>query len=430
MIPTRRIVSIPAILALALAAPRGVGGQAVPPPPPEENLRVFLDCQRCDFDYFRQEVPFVNYVRDRRDAQLHVLVTQQQTGAGGLEYVFHFIGLGPLAAEEDTLRYVSLPDETGDETRAGMVRTFKLGLVPYVSSTPLGRRLDVRYQGPREGPTQEEAADPWNLWVFEARVSGEVSGESRSSDRSFDGSFGANRTTEDSKVDLSVRGDYSEEKFELSSGEEITSTSENHELEGSVVWALGPHWSWGMEGSATVSTRLNHDLATRFGPALEYNIYPYSEFTRRQITVYYTLEYATFDYEEITLFGKTSETRVEQTLEVSAGFEQPWGEIDASLEWSNYMDDFAQHRLDFFSRLEIRLFRGLSLDVEGSAARVKNQIYVPREDIPDEDVLLERRQLGTDFEYSFDIGFSYTFGSVFNNAVNPRMSRGGRGWYH
>jgi len=118
-----------------------------------------------------------------------------------------------------------------------------------------------------------------------------------------------------------------------------------------------------------------------------------------------------------------------QALEVSAGFEQPWGEIDASLEWSNYMDDFAQHRLDFFSRLEIRLFRGLSLDLEGSAARVKNQIFVAREDIPDEDVLLERRQLGTDFEYAFDIGFSYTFGSVFNNAVNPRMSRGGGGWY-
>ena len=73
------------------------------------------------------------------------------------------------------------------------------------------------------------------------------------------------------------------------------------------------------------------------------------------------------------------------------------------------------------------LFRGFSLDIRGNAARVKNQIYIPREQIPDEDVLLERRQLGTNFEYSFDIGFSYTFGSMFNNVVNPRMSRGGRG---
>jgi hypothetical protein len=421
-----------AILAAgALADYAGAQVTAPPATPQEENLRVFLDCQRCDFDYFRQEVPFLNYVRDRMDAQLHVLVTQQGTGGGGLEYTFHFIGLGALERRQDTLRYVSLPDETDDETRAGLVRTFKLGLVPFVSSTPLGRRLDVRYQGPRGMPTAEEAADPWNLWVFRARASAEVEGESRSSDRSFDGSFGANRTTEDFKVDLSLRGSYEERKFELSSGEELTSTSHNHELEGTAVWALGPHWSWGVTGSASISTRLNQDRAARLGPAVEYNIYPYAESTRRQITFFYTVEAATFDYEEVTLFDKMSETRVEQTFEASAAFQQPWGEIDASAEWSNFLDDFAQHRLELFARLEIRLFRGLSLDVDGSVARVKNQIYVPREDIPDEDVLLERRQLGTDFEYGFDIGFSYTFGSVFNNAVNPRMSRGGPGgWYH
>ncbi len=431
MRPNRRHPFLSATILLGLSLiPSGAGGQAASPEPSEQNLRVFLDCRRCDFDYFREEVPFVNYVRDRMDAQLHVLVTQQQTGAGGFEYIFHFIGLGPLEAQQDTLRYVSLPDETGDETRSGMVRTFKLGLVPYVSSTPLGRRLDVRYQGPREGPTREEEADPWNLWVFEARVSGEVSGESRSSERSFDGSFGANRTTEALKLDFRVRGDYSEDRFELSSGEELTSTSENHELEGTAVWSLGPHWSWGLTGSATVSTRLNQDLAARGGPALEYNIFPYAESTRRQVTFFYTMEVASFDYEEITLFDKTTETRVEQTLEVSAAFEQPWGEIDASAEWSNYLDSFRQHRLDVFARLEIRLLRGLSLDLMGRAARVKNQIYVPMENIPDEDILLERRQLGTDFEYSFDLGFSYTFGSVFNNAVNPRMSRGGGGGRH
>jgi len=353
-----------------------------------------------------------------------VLVTQQGTGAGGLAYTFHFIGLGPLAAMQDTLFYTSQPDETDDVTRAALVRTFKLGLVPFASPTPLGRYLDVTYRGPSGQPTEEEASDPWNLWVFEARVSAEVSGEERTSERSFDGSFGANRTTEDVKVDLSLRGSYSERTFELSEGEEL-STTKNHEFEGSIVWSLGPHWSWGLSGSATVSTRLNQDLAARFGPALEYDIFPYAESDRRQITVFYMVELATFDYEEVTLFARTAETRVEQTLETSAAFEQPWGEIDASVEWSNYLDDFAMHRLDFSGRLEIRLFRGLSLDLDGSVARVKNQIYLPREDIPDEDILLRRRQLGTDFEYNFDVGFSYTFGSVFNNVVNPRMHRGG-----
>ena len=42
------------------------------------GLRVFLDCGRdCDRDYLRREITFIDYVRDRRDAQVHVLVTSQ-----------------------------------------------------------------------------------------------------------------------------------------------------------------------------------------------------------------------------------------------------------------------------------------------------------------------------------------------------------------
>jgi hypothetical protein len=141
----------------------------------------------------------------------------------------------------------------------------------------------------------------------------------------------------------------------------------------------------------------------------------------------YQVEVASFDYEEITLFDRTEETRFTHALRIASAFEQPWGELDVSLEGSNYLDNFDQHRIELFSRMEVRLFRGLSLDIEGSLARVKDQIYEPKEDIPDEDILLRRRELGTDYQLSFEVGFSYTFGSVFNNVVNPRMSTGGGG---
>ena len=37
---------------------------------------MFLDCPNsfCDFDYYRTEITFVNWVRDRQFAQMHVLV--------------------------------------------------------------------------------------------------------------------------------------------------------------------------------------------------------------------------------------------------------------------------------------------------------------------------------------------------------------------
>src|SRR6187551_2715241 len=51
------------------------------------TIRVFFDCpDNCDFDFIRKEIDYVDYVRDRTDAELHVLVTTRDTGTGGNEY--------------------------------------------------------------------------------------------------------------------------------------------------------------------------------------------------------------------------------------------------------------------------------------------------------------------------------------------------------
>jgi hypothetical protein len=67
---------------------------------------------------------------------------------------------------------------------------------------------------------------------------------------------------------------------------------------------------------------------------------------------------------------------------------------------------------------------GLSLSIRGSVARVKDQIHEPRPSASDEDILLQQRELGTDYRFSLNVGLSSTFGSVLNNVVNPRMTGG------
>ena len=69
----------------------GARAQDLPAAPGVDRiLLVFMDCQapRCDFDHFRREIEWVNWVRDRQDAEVHVLVTSQRTGGpspgGGL----------------------------------------------------------------------------------------------------------------------------------------------------------------------------------------------------------------------------------------------------------------------------------------------------------------------------------------------------------
>jgi hypothetical protein len=422
-IPPSRLAAVLLLLAAA-SAPLRVVGQAAPAGP-EAALRVYLDCQRCDFDHMRREVPVVDYVRDQADADVHVLVTLEETGAGGDEYTFHFLGRGDLDGRADTLRYVTQQIQTEDEIRDGYTRTFGLGLVRYLAYADRidDVELDFADLADRLQATQPRD-DPWKLWVFRAAVGGELEGESRTRSTQLDGSFSASRTAEDFKIDLFFRGEYEEDEFDLSDG---TVVSRARDIGGNVtaVWSLGPRWSWGVVASAGAETRLNQSLFVRAAPALEYSLYPYAESTRRQITALYRVGVASFRYEEITLFDKTRETRLEESLELAANFRQPWGDLVVSLEGSHFLDDIEEHRIDLFTNLEIRLYRGLNLDIRGSVARVKDQIYVAREDIPDEEVFLRRRELGTDFEYSVEVGLSFTFGSVFNNVVNPRIRTGG-----
>ena len=72
--------------------------------------------------------------------------------------------------------------------------------------------------------------------------------------------------------------------------------------------------------------------------------------------------------------------------------------------------------------INIRVRRGLSLTLSGSGSRIHDQIFLPRADQSDEDVLLRRQQLATDFDYRFSVGLTYSFGSIYNNVVNSRFA--------
>jgi hypothetical protein len=420
-----------AILLSVSAIPAAIHAQAPEgPPPPSDGLRVYLDCQRCDFDFIREQVPIVDYVRDQAVADLHVLVTQQRTGAGGEEYVFQFLGRNRLAGLADTLRYVTLQTDTDDEVRRGYAQTFGAGLVRYLAYASQTDRIELGFREVA-GPARQTVPtdDPWNLWVFRANMSGELQGESLERSRALNGGLSASRTTEAFKIDVGFRGEYEWEEFDDveddGTVESFTSSATEIDVSSTAVWSIGPHWSWGLSAEGGSDSPSNQRFYLRGGPALEYSLYPYAEANNRQITALYRIGAATFQYEDTTVFGQLAETRPQHSLQVSADFRQPWGEFVLSLEGSHYLDDVTQHRVDLFTNLEIRLFRGFNLDIRGSVARVKDQIYLPITEVDLEDRLLGRAEIGTDFEYSVDVGFSFTFGSVFNNVVNPRIRTGG-----
>jgi len=390
-----------------------------------ETVRVFTDCQtRCDTDHFRREIEFVHHVRDQRDADVHVLITRQNTGAGGSRYDLEFIGRRRFAGMTDTLRFVTAETDTEQEVREGLTRTLALGLVRFAASTRAGRRLRIGYDAEEETVAEEQRTDdPWNYWVFRVSFSSFFSGETSSRFLNLFGSTSASRITDASKLRLSVDGSYSESTFDIDSTTTITSIRRSYGGRGLFVLSLSPHWSAGIQSTASSSTFRNFDLSISVTPALEYNFFPYSESTRRQFRFLYSVGLAYFDYTEETIFDKLSETLPKHSLEIAYEVTQPWGSTDVTLIASQFLNDVSKNRVTLRGDLSLRVFRGLNLNLGGRASHIADQLSLPKGDLTDEDILLRERERATNFSYSGRIGLSYSFGSVFSNVVNPRFGR-------
>ncbi|UCF20529.1 MAG: hypothetical protein JSU87_03715 [Gemmatimonadota bacterium] len=420
----RLLFGLAATLAVfAIAPAAGASAQEPATDTVAQALSVFLDCNahNCDFDHFRREIVWVNWVRDRRDADIHLLVTAEETGGGGWRYTLDYIGRRGLEDLTKSNLYISDPDDTDAEVREALTRFMALGLVQFVEGTPLAPRLRIMYEAPAVAVVQREELDPWNLWVFRLELDVELEGEKRESSNAFGASVHADRVAEDLKINIGLAGEYMRDEFEFDDGELVSSTSEEYFAGLSAVWSLDDHWSAGGGVNADRSTFLNRDLALFVGPALEYNIFPYSESTRRQVTFRYMLEVGYFNYELETIEGQTEETLPRHSLIVGAAVQQPWGEIHGSLEGIQYLHDLKAHRINSFVEFEYRLFRGLNFDIELDFSRIKDQFFLPKEGLSEEEILLRRRQRETDYRYELSVGLSYRFGSKFANIVNPRM---------
>lgn len=407
-----------------VAPPLRTEAQAPGPPPlPADRPRVFLDCSfHCDFDHFRREIGFVDWVRDRADADVHVLGTSQETGGGGREFIFEMIGLKGSVGRRDTLHFVSKSTDTETEQRTGLTKTLSLGLVRFSIGFDVAERITVSYAA-RSGvdAAPKVQRDPWNYWVFRVRFGGFMQGERHQSFRSFNGGVTANRVTEKMKVNVNTNGNYNRSSFDVDSLTTVVSTRKSYSQQLLLVRSLGGQWSVGFRQRVSKSTFDNHDLVFEAGPALEYDLYPYSESSRRQFTFAYMPGVTHFNYQEITLFGKTRETLAVHRFVAALSAKQPWGSVEMSLNANQYLHDLAKHRIAVEGGFEVRLFKGLTFNAYGFVARIKDQLNLPAVGLTPEEILLQQRQLGTDYRYFANFGLAYSFGSIFNNVVNPRM---------
>lgn len=396
-----------------------LAAQPAPPPP----IRLFLDCQTgCDDTFVQTEIPWVDYVRTRQDADLHVLVTSQVTGGGGREYHLRWIGLRALQGQDQELRFSTPAAATSDQVRTRLVESLSLGLVRYVVDRPEAALLRVTFARPAgAAPPAGPAHDPWNRWVFTVAGNGYLSGETRSTYSDIGGSIRARRITDTWKLDISVGGSRSNSTFTLSDGSEFSSVVRGYSGNLLVGRSLGTRMATGMRLNGRNSTRNNEDLVLRPTAVFEYSLYPYHESTRRLVTLEYGIGAYRADYGEETIFGVESETLARQYLLLSVDLRQPWGSVGMGANFQHYLRDLSQNRIGFFGNASVRLIKGLSFNAYASYSRPRDQLSLARGEASDEEVLLRLRQLQTNYTYFTNFGLSYSFGSIFSAVVNPRL---------
>ncbi|RUA25303.1 MAG: hypothetical protein DSY76_06765 [Bacteroidetes bacterium] len=389
----------------------------------EAAVNLYLDCNSCDLTYFRQNFTLINYVRDRKVADVQVIVSTMRNGGGGKEYIMQFIGLGRFGHLKDTLKFNTKADATRDEIRKEQLKTLKLGLVPFILKTPYANKISVNYA---QETVKAKENDPWNNWVF--RISGNswMNGQKNYNSTNVYTTVSASRITEDIKHETRVNLNFSENKYRLYNSKDSLIYSANTISRGvyfehSTIWSMGEHWGAGVQVNAWQSTYSNIDAAYKIQPEIEYNLYKYSNASRKQLRFAYKIGANYRNYTDTTVYNKTEEYLAEQKFEINYKYITNWGSIRSAVNWQNYLHDFSLYSIGTSLSMNIRIFKGLSFNIYGNLQMPRNQISLVKTASTPEDVLLHQRELSTNYSYYTSIGIAYTFGSIYNNVVNPRL---------
>lgn len=383
------------------------------------HLRVFLDCNQCDKTYFREELNIVDYVRNRDEADVHVFVTSNRTSSQRIQFEISMLGRGRFENQNFNSTCLSQVEPTSNDIRVTLLESIKVGLVPYLSQTQLIDAVKVSIDAPKR-IEDEPTTDPWNFWVFEVNGSGSWNKETSQSRLRYSSSLTAERVTEMWRIRSRAYLNGSTFNFD-NDGEAIQTKRKSDGAYLNIVKSLGPHFSAGTSLSYSSSTfsNLAQSISTRL--AFEYNIFPYTEVSKRELTIAYRVGPYFQRYDELTIYDQLDERLWRESLSINLRMRQPWGNAFAGLTGGHYFHDLSKYSVDLDGSVNLRLYKGLNVRFGGSFNLIRDQLSLPKGGASLEDVILQQRQIAKDFDSSLYAGIGFTFGSIYNNVVNTRL---------
>lgn len=388
----------------------------------QEALKVYIDYPESDNTerYIRSEIPFVSYVRDPHLAQIHVLLSDQETASGGRKYKISFIGQEEFKDQDQNLFYVSQPSDTDARTLDGLVKVVKFGLMPYISQTSVIDQVEISYDAEKIKSGEVLIHDSWDFWVFYIEFGGGLRAEESLNGYNITSTLNADRVTELWKIENKFEYAYEEENF-TDDDESLKSTLRAWEGKSAIIKSISNKWSTGVFGNLYSTSYKNINLGLSLAPGIEFNIFPWSESERKMFTFGYRIGYRLLRYIQETLYDKTEQNLPFHELDIELEMIQPWGSVDIEFDASQYYQLKDTYSLKLDIEFALRISSGLAFVLESKIESIHDQIYLPKGDATRDEILLKRRQLATTYDIGLTIGLRYTFGSIYNNIINQRM---------
>jgi hypothetical protein len=385
------------------------------------DLKIFLDCNFCDNTYIKQNLGNVQFVRDQGLGDVHLFFVSQANGSGGRLYEIDFIGKDQFVSINYKLEFSTNTNMTSDDVRNEILKHIKLGLVRFWIASGSLTDITVNVPSPEDETQDTDEDDKWDYWVFRVGASGYFNGEETNKSSNLNVNLSAKRVTEKNKFSFRARFGENRSTFTFD-GEDIVAINNSKALNISDVLSINDHWSYGFFGNIGTSTYSNYKAYWRFRPAIEYNFFNYKESAKKQLILSYRNGLVFNNYIERSVFGEDKELLFQHSLLLGGSIRQEWGNINGEASFNQYLHDTTLNSLGFYLGANIRVFKGFNFNIGGNYRITRDQINLPAGDVSLEELLLQQQQLQSGYNYWVNLGFSYSFGSIYNSIVNPRFN--------
>jgi len=387
----------------------------------QERPKIFLDCRTyCDMTYIKSEIDFVDYMLDRQSAELYILLINQNTGSGGREFIMT-IENKKSEKESYELKFITEPNSVEADIRTAIVKNLKKVLLKYLVDEELTDNISFSVNTTEAKKTEEIQIDRWDSWVFSLGVNGNMNRESQFNSLNLRFNLTTNRTTEKHKFYSRINYSRNESNFIIEDEETISNLQTSFFGNTLYAYSLDEHWSVGGIIRYSRSIFENYDHSLTFSPAIEYNIFPYSESANHNFTFRYEIGARYNDYIDTTSYFKTTELLLRQRLSIDYQIVKSWGDISFDAGVSHFITLPNRYSIDINPRVDINIFKGLNLYTGIFYGITKDRINIPKGDLSVEEIILRNKLRDSNFSMYMFFGVSYRFGSAFNNVVNTRF---------